>query len=316
MKPLRTFARFVVATVALAGIPSYAASISMTCTLTKSSHDFLNSHGTARYMNGSGNYVNHEMDGDHIIISPWPYPACSYTTWRTTTEWAGDLTCGGQSGFCYRAQDTAYATDDPDVEQGMGSPRRCIDVDVEPPCEWSDCDGPPENCPLIVNLDKGPWRLTGLENPVAFDIDADGNPDTIGWTARGSRLAFIALDLNGNGRIDDARELFGNHTLLPNHSEAPDGFVALEQYDSNNDAVIDQSDAAWPRLLLWIDANHDGRSQAAELSAVSSTDIVGLGVRYRSIRRHDQSGNLLRYMGVVSMKNGKQPYYDVFFVER
>jgi hypothetical protein len=313
---LRALVLFVLGTVALGGQQLRAASISMTCTLTKSAGNLLNSHGTAKYMNGSGNFVNHDMYGDHSIISPWPYPLCSYATWTTTTEWAGDLTCGGQSGFCYRADDNAHATDDPSVEQGMGSPRRCIDVVVEPPCEWSDCDGPPENCPLIVQTDNGPWRLTGIDNPVAFDIDADGNPDTIGWTAADSGLAFLALDLNRNGSIDSARELFGNHTLLPDGSEAPNGFVALEQYDSNNDAVIDQLDAVWPRLLLWIDANHDGKSQAAELRAVSASDIVGLGVQYSSARRHDPSGNLLRYMGKVSVKNSKQPYYDVFFVER
>jgi len=42
-------------------------------------------------------------------------------------------------------------------------------------------------------------------------------------------------------------------------------FVALAEYDENQDVVIDENDAIWTQLLLWRDLNHDGISQPSEM---------------------------------------------------
>jgi hypothetical protein len=67
---------------------------------------------------------------------------------------------------------------------------------------------------------------------VRFDLDADGIPEQVAWTRPDSEDAFLALDRNGNGLIDDGTELFDNHTParpdLPGITTA-NGFEALKR---------------------------------------------------------------------------------------
>jgi hypothetical protein len=95
--------------------------------------------------------------------------------------------------------------------------------------------------PLILNLQGGPAALTSER--VAFDLDA--NPDTaadmIAKPGHGS--FFLALDRNGNGKIDDGSELFGPAT--------GDGFGELATLDDDGNGWIDEADAAFAKLGIW-----------------------------------------------------------------
>jgi hypothetical protein len=71
-----------------------------------------------------------------------------------------------------------------------------------------------EISPIIINLrnDKLDLRLTSAVDGVPFDLDGDGALEQVSWTAPGSAVAFLVLDRNGNGIIDDGSELFGTAT--------------------------------------------------------------------------------------------------------
>jgi hypothetical protein len=174
------------------------------------------------------------------------------------------------------------------------------------------------NSPIIINLSNGPYQLSGRNQPVSFDIDANGTLDRIGWTAAGAPMAFLALDRNGNGTIDSGAELFGNHTPLRS-GVAANGFDALAQYDANGDGIIDGSDPIWPSLLLWTDLNHDGISQPSELALMSTSTVTAIGLDYHWTGRRDQSGNIFRYQSRVWIDSGgkhatPRPVYDVYFI--
>lgn len=170
---------------------------------------------------------------------------------------------------------------------------------------------------MISLARNGRYALTSLEDGVQFDLDADGRSDRVSWSAAGSSLGFLALDLSGNGVIDDGSELFGNGTRLRTGELATHGFVALAQHDTNHDGYIDRFDTAWQQLRLWIDANHDGISDAAELIPISSTGISALGLRHHWTGGRDRHGNLYRYQAKLHRLQGEGVYYDVYLrIER
>jgi hypothetical protein len=176
----------------------------------------------------------------------------------------------------------------------------------------------------VIDTDGKGFDLTDEAHGVLFDIYANGQPVQVSWTSAGSRNAWLGLDRNGNGRIDNASELFGNHTPQP-PSDDPNGFLALSVFDKpenggNGDGIIDKRDAVFQHLLLWIDENHDGISQPNELHHLPELGVYSLALSYTESRRTDRYGNLFRYRAAVNPdpKDGQSEdgrwTYDVFLV--
>jgi hypothetical protein len=168
--------------------------------------------------------------------------------------------------------------------------------------------------PILIRLSRGEYQLSGSNDPVSFDINNDGHPDLISWTARGADMAFLALDRNGNGAIDDGGEIFGNGTYLSTGSKAPNGFVALAELDDNGDGVVDARDSAWSRLLLWTDLNHDGKSEPTELLPLSASKVIAIDLAYHWSGRVDAAGNHYGYEGRLHEGTVVRSFYDVFFL--
>lgn len=69
------------------------------------------------------------------------------------------------------------------------------------------------------------------------------------------RRWILAIDLNGDGIINDGSELFGSSTVMPDGSIARLGFEALAQYDENGDGIIDEktvhiTDYLYGRIII------------------------------------------------------------------
>ena len=143
------------------------------------------------------------------------------------------------------------------------------------------------------------FNFTSKLNGVQFDLLGKGFGQQYSWTTARSDDVWLALDRNGNGRIDSGKELFGAPTDQP-PSYSRNGYIALAEYDlpangGNDDEVIDREDAIWSKLLLWNDVNHDGQSQPKELTIIGGSSIQSLNLDYREFRDFDAHGNWLRY---------------------
>jgi hypothetical protein len=172
--------------------------------------------------------------------------------------------------------------------------------------------------PIVIDVSGNGFFMTDADSGVVFNILNDGVPLEISWTANRSSNAFLVLDRNANGVIDNGSELFGDLTPQPSTAK-PNGFLALAEYDKpasggNGDGRMDRRDAIFAALKLWEDSNHNGTCEPGELRSLSESFSV-IDLAYKESRRVDQYGNQFRYRSKVFDMNGVQAgrwAWDVF----
>jgi VCBS repeat-containing protein len=125
--------------------------------------------------------------------------------------------------------------------------------------------------PIILDVDDDGFSFAGLDDGRRFDLDGDGSIDTVAWNT--SSDGMLAMDLDGNGLIDNGAELFTPDFA---HRSFATGGAALTSLDGNGDGVLDAGDAAFADLLLWRDANADGISDAGEIISLWEAGLASI----------------------------------------
>jgi hypothetical protein len=153
--------------------------------------------------------------------------------------------------------------------------------------------------PIVLDLNGNGVELTSLSgSSVHFDYAGDGFSERTGWVA--STDGILAIDANGNGKIDNGLELFGSPTQ--------DGFAVLEKLDSNSDGKIDSQDADFSRLKVWRDLRIDYNTNRphTSLNGLTPTELQPAPTRGRTrtdspYKRGQTGGQVSRLFQIVGM---------------
>lgn len=151
----------------------------------------------------------------------------------------------------------------------------------------------PKKDPLVLNYDAPAATLS--DKTFLFDVDTDGQKDTIHQLNRGS--AYLALDHNNDGKINNGQELFG--------AKSGNGFADLAHYDHDRNGWIDEADKVYADLKLWL-------KDASGQDQLKSLHEMKIGAIYLGYARGDfdlnnqqnQNYGQIRSSGIYMHENG------------
>jgi hypothetical protein len=166
--------------------------------------------------------------------------------------------------------------------------------------------------PLILDLDGNGINTTSVRQRAMFDHTGSGTPIKTGWIS--GRDGLLVRDLNGDGVINDGRELFGQGTLLANGQRANNGYEALSALDTNHDGIISSSDADFKSLMVWSETAVTGSmSGSGKLQSMADLEITSISLN-SSQSGELNNGNLIGLMGSFTTSDGKtHTMGDVWF---
>jgi hypothetical protein len=168
--------------------------------------------------------------------------------------------------------------------------------------------------PIVLDLDGSGIQTVSAAHGVSFDVTGTGHTVQTGWV--GGHDGLLVMDRNHDGVVNDGRELFGVGTRLASGLRAGDGYAALAEMDTNHDGKITAADAHFKDLKVWVDANHDGKTDLGELKGLAELGITELSLAHAKGNATD-NGNLLGLVGSYTTANGSQHQMaDVWFTKQ
>ena len=108
--------------------------------------------------------------------------------------------------------------------------------------------------PLVIQYGNGSAGVGLTEEKYVFDLDADGQKDSMSFVKPGA--GFLALDQNVDGKINDGSELFG--------AKSGDAFGDLAKFDADGNGWLDENDDVYGKLRIWA-KDDQGKDQLLSL---------------------------------------------------
>ncbi len=138
--------------------------------------------------------------------------------------------------------------------------------------------GPPKGNQPKFNgyqyMDKD-GKLVGEMKDGLYHYGKQEKREATEWLAKDGGDGFLVADLNGDGEINSAVELFG--TEGSNGQKFQNGYEKLAaMYDRNRDGKVTGEELKG--LQIWADSNADGKVQEGELQSLAQHDISSLDV--------------------------------------
>lgn len=147
--------------------------------------------------------------------------------------------------------------------------------------------------PLVINLDGNVPSVS--DQSFFFDLDCDGNAEEI--SSLGAGNGFLALDKNEDGIIGDGSELFGALT--------GNGFEELATYDLDGNGWIDEADEIFSRLRIFTkDENGKDILLTLKEADVGAICLKAKETPFNHTDENNKSRAMIRQSGVFLHENG------------
>ncbi len=147
--------------------------------------------------------------------------------------------------------------------------------------------------PLVINFGGTSAQLQNTR--FAFDIEGNGNTVNVAQLGQGS--AYVALDSNGNGKIDSGKELFG--------TASGNGFADLKKYDVDGNGWIDDNDPIFSQLKGWSpDAKGGGSLTSLKALGVGALFLGNQATPFELKNDANQSLGAVKASGMYVNENG------------
>lgn len=145
---------------------------------------------------------------------------------------------------------------------------------------------------LDTNRD-GKLNVEGGKN-IRFDINGDGIMDTVHeWNTKDAQLVY---DANGNGKIDNGREIMNETGINGQQNKYKNGWEkAQDIFDANKDGIVDGAEL--DKAKFWTDANGNGKVDEGELKTAKEMNIVSIDTKNGKFVTKEKVGEMHGFMG-------------------
>ena len=161
--------------------------------------------------------------------------------------------------------------------------------------------------PIVIDLDgNGIQTISRSLAGGTFDLFGNGNAVQSGWISGGD--GFLAVDVDGNGKIESSAELFGG-------TGKGAGYAKLGRYDSNGDGMVSMLDTDFAKLLVWQDGNGNHQTDDGELMTLTQAGVTSLSLTLVEQNFYvDSAGNVHGETSSATLANGQSvTMTDVYF---
>jgi Ca2+-binding RTX toxin-like protein len=154
--------------------------------------------------------------------------------------------------------------------------------------------------PIVFDFDKDGNSLISLaDSTTRFDMNGDGVADKTGWIEADD--AFLALERNGNGIVDDIKEI----SFIQDKQGAKTDLEGLAAFDTNANGLLDGGDARFVEFKLWFDRNSNGATDAGELLSLAEAGIASITLQGTATGEAVTAGQNITYnRSAYALNNG------------
>nr|WP_246728920.1 S8 family serine peptidase [Methylosinus sp. RM1] len=138
--------------------------------------------------------------------------------------------------------------------------------------------------PLVLDLNGDGITLSDwVSQTVLFNVLGDGRLHQMGWAVGGDGI--LALDLNGNGVIDNITETISAQFDWVSFNDSLDALASLAQPGAaafsraTSDINWRTGNSYFDDLRVWVDANEDGVTDPGELKTLDELGITSISLQ-------------------------------------